>query len=78
MGSFPSVLSFNGSPLHQGLKCSAFDNDGQHISILQLVVQADPLVVEFSTGSTNSCKSEFPHEITVKFDANVLKPLNRP
>ena len=51
---------------------STLDHNSEHIAVLQLMVESHPLVVEFRTRPTNSSKAEFPHEITVKFDTDVL------
>ena len=54
------------------MSISALDDDGEHVAILQLVVESHPLVVKLRTGSTNPSKAEFPDEIPVELDADVL------
>ncbi len=51
---------------------STLDDDGQHVAVLQLMVKANPLVVELGTRSTNSGKAELADEISVQLHADVL------
>ena len=54
------------------MRRSALDDDGQHVAVFQLVIEAHPLVVELRTRSTDTGEAELAHEVPVQLHADVL------